>query len=160
MATVIEHGIEYFDTFLSVSRISTCLTDGTYQRAHMQADALTTLSLLNPISVATTLVLSHKQRIARCVRLSVVGISKHHLSNTVHSCNIGCLFCGLLILPEHLIGTHWYLPAKWSSEQQVSPCYDIECDRSFHCALFCIFTTRVSQCPTSLRAEHPLYCSF
>jgi hypothetical protein len=56
--------------------------------------------------------------------------------------------------------TLWYLPAdwmpfiRWSSEQWVSQCYVIECDRSFYCALFCVFMTRVSQCPISLRAEH------
>jgi hypothetical protein len=33
----------------------------------------------------------------------------------------------------------------------------IEChERCF--ALFCVFTTRLSQCPISLRSEQPLYC--
>jgi hypothetical protein len=32
----------------------------------------------------------------------------------------------------------------------------IECYRSFYCALFCVFMTRVSQCPISLRSEHPM----
>jgi hypothetical protein len=37
----------------------------------------------------------------------------------------------------------------------VSQCYAFECDRSFYCALFCVFMTHVS-CAISLRAEHPL----
>jgi hypothetical protein len=43
-----------------------------------------------------------------------------------------------------------------SHEQWVSLCYAIESDRSFSCALFCVFMTRVGQCPISLLAEHPL----
>jgi hypothetical protein len=77
-----------------------------------------------------------------------------------------CSLCRLIGRTEHLIGRHWYLPAnwrsffRWSSEQWVSQCYATECDRSFYCALFCVFMTRVSQCPTSQRAEHPLYRVF
>jgi hypothetical protein len=76
---------------------------------------------------------------------------------------VGCSFCRLMRRPEHLIGRHWYLPANWRSfirwppNQWVSQCYVIECDRSFYCALFCVFMTRVSHCPISLRAEHPIH---
>jgi hypothetical protein len=76
---------------------------------------------------------------------------------------MGCSFCRLIRRPEHLVGRHWYILANWRSyiwwspDQWVSPCYAIECDRSFYCALFCVFMTRVSQCPISLRAEHPIY---
>jgi hypothetical protein len=75
---------------------------------------------------------------------------------------IGCSFCRLIRRPERLIGRHWYLPANWRSlircspDQWVSHCYTIKCDRSFYRALFCVFMTRVSQCPISLRAEHPI----
>jgi hypothetical protein len=71
--------------------------------------------------------------------------------------------CGLIRRPEHLIAGHWYLPANWSllilwsPDQLVSQCYVIECDRRFYCALFCVFTPRVSQCPISLRAEHSIF---
>jgi hypothetical protein len=75
--------------------------------------------------------------------------------------NIGCSFCRPIRCPEHVIGRHWYLPADWKSfirsDQWVSQCYAIECDISFCCALLCVFMTRVSQCPISLRAEHTLY---
>jgi hypothetical protein len=76
--------------------------------------------------------------------------------------DIGSLFRRHIRRPEHLIGRHWYLPAnwrsfiRWSPDQSVSQCYAIDCGRSFYCALFCVFMTRVSQCPISLRAEHPL----
>jgi hypothetical protein len=69
--------------------------------------------------------------------------------------------CRLIRRPEHLIGRHWYLPENrssfisWSPDQWVSQCYAIECDISFCCALFCVFMTRVRQCPISLLA----YCS-
>jgi hypothetical protein len=77
--------------------------------------------------------------------------------------NIECSLCGLIRHPKHLIGKHWYLPAnwrsfiRWSHDQWVSQCYAIECDRSFYCALFCIFMTHVSQCPSRLSAEQPIY---
>jgi hypothetical protein len=67
------------------------------------------------------------------------------------------------LLDVRNIGRHWYLPAKWRSfirwtpDQWVSQCYAIECDKSFYCALLCVFMTRVSQCPISLRAEQPIY---
>jgi hypothetical protein len=54
----------------------------------------------------------------------------------------GCSFCRLIRRAEHLIGRHWYLPAywrsfiRWSPDQWVSPCYAIEHDRSYYCALF------------------------
>jgi hypothetical protein len=68
-----------------------------------------------------------------------------------HGFYIECSLCRLIRRP--LIGRHWYLPAnwrwfiQWSPEQWVSPCYAIECGRSFYCALFRVFITRVSQCP-------------
>jgi hypothetical protein len=80
--------------------------------------------------------------------------------------NIGCSFCRLIRRREHLISRHWCLPAnwrlfiRWSPDQWVSQCYAIECDRNFCCALFCVFMTRVSQCPISLRAKHPLKCHY
>jgi hypothetical protein len=58
--------------------------------------------------------------------------------------------------------TLWYLPANcrsfilWSPDQWASQCSAIECDRSFYCALFCAFATRLSKCPIGLRAEHPI----
>jgi hypothetical protein len=70
--------------------------------------------------------------------------------------------CRLIRRPEHPVCRHWYLPANWRSYirwlpgQWVSQCYAAECDRSFYCALFCVFRARVSQCPISLSAEHPL----
>jgi hypothetical protein len=73
-------------------------------------------------------------------------------------CSIECSLCRLIERPEHLISRHWYLLANWRSfipsspEQWVSPCYAIECDRSFYCTLFCVFMTRVSQCPISLHS--------
>jgi hypothetical protein len=76
---------------------------------------------------------------------------------------IRCSFCRLIRHSEHLIGRHWYLPAnwrsfiRWSPDQWVSQCCAIECDRSFYCALFCVFMTPVSQCPVCLHAENPLY---
>jgi hypothetical protein len=76
---------------------------------------------------------------------------------------IECLLCRLIRRPEHLIGRHWHLPAnwrsfiRWSPDQWVSQCYAIECYRNFYCALFCIFMTRVSECPMSLRSEHTVY---
>jgi hypothetical protein len=76
---------------------------------------------------------------------------------------IGCSFCGLIRRPEHLIDRHWYLPAnwrsfiQWSPDHWVSQCYASECDRRFYFTLFCVFITRVSQCPISLPAEHPIY---
>jgi hypothetical protein len=76
--------------------------------------------------------------------------------------NIGCSFCRIIRRPEHLIDRHWYLPAtwrsfiRWSPDEQVSHCYAIECYRSFYFVLFCVFVTRVSQCPISLRAEQLL----
>jgi hypothetical protein len=57
----------------------------------------------------------------------------------------GCSFCRLIRRPEHLIGRYWYLQTnrssfiRWSSAQWVGQCYAIECDRSFYCALFCVF---------------------
>jgi hypothetical protein len=75
---------------------------------------------------------------------------------------IECSLCRLIRRPEHPIGRHWYLPANWRSlircspDQWVSQCYAIERYRSFYCALFCVFMTRVSQCPISLRSEHPV----
>jgi hypothetical protein len=66
--------------------------------------------------------------------------------------------CRFITRPEHLIGRHSYLPAnwmsfvRWSPDQWVSQCFVIECYRSFYCALFCVFMTRVS--PISLCAEH------
>jgi hypothetical protein len=33
---------------------------------------------------------------------------------------------------------------------KVSQCYAFECDRSFYCALFCVFMTRVKSMPTQL----------
>jgi hypothetical protein len=68
-----------------------------------------------------------------------------------------CSLCRLIRRPELLIGRHWYLPAnwrsiiRWSPDQWISQCYAIERYRSFYCALFCVFMTRVS-----LRSEHPL----
>jgi hypothetical protein len=56
--------------------------------------------------------------------------------------NIGFSFCSHVRRPAHLIARHWYLLAnwrpfiRWSSEQWVSQCYVIECDRSFYCSLF------------------------
>jgi hypothetical protein len=76
---------------------------------------------------------------------------------------IGCSFCRLVRRSECVIGRHCYLPAnwrsfiRWSRDQWDSQCYAVECDISFYCALFCVFMTVVSQCPISLRAEHPLY---
>jgi hypothetical protein len=70
-----------------------------------------------------------------------------------------CSLCKLIRCPEHLIGRHWCLPADgrsfiwWSPEQWVSPCYSIECDRSFYCGLFCVFITHVIQCSISLCSE-------
>jgi hypothetical protein len=58
--------------------------------------------------------------------------------------------------------TLWYLSENWRSfirwtpHQWVSQCYAIECYGSFYCALFCVFMTSVSQCPISLRSEHPV----
>jgi hypothetical protein len=75
---------------------------------------------------------------------------------------IECSLCRLIRRLEHLIGRHWYLPAnwrsfiRWSPDQWVSQRYAIERDRSFYCALFCVFMSRVSQCPMSLRSEHPI----
>jgi hypothetical protein len=63
---------------------------------------------------------------------------------------IQCSLCRLIRHREHLIGRRWYLPAnwrsfiRWSPDLWVSQCYSIECDRSFYCALFCVFMTRVS----------------
>jgi hypothetical protein len=77
---------------------------------------------------------------------------------------IECSLCRLIRRPEHLIGRHWYLPVnwrsfiRWSPDQWVSQCYGVECYRSFYCALFCVFMTRVSQCSISLRSEHPVDC--
>jgi hypothetical protein len=77
--------------------------------------------------------------------------------------SILCSFWRLIRRPEHLIGRRWYLPAncrsfiRWLPDQWVSQCYAIEYDRSFYCALFCVFMTRVSQCPISLRAEHSIF---
>jgi hypothetical protein len=90
-------------------------------------------------------------------------LGKIHKSLFFHSWYIGCSLCRLITRPEHLIGRRWYLPANWSSfirwspDHWVSQCYAIECYRSFYCALFCVFMTRVCQCPISLRAEHPIY---
>jgi hypothetical protein len=76
---------------------------------------------------------------------------------------IGCLFCMLIRRLELIIGRHCYLLTnwrsciRWSSDQWVSRCYAIMCDRSFYCALFCVFMTRVSQCPISLCPKHPIY---
>jgi hypothetical protein len=76
---------------------------------------------------------------------------------------IECYFCRLIRRPEHLMGRHWCLPAnwrpffRWSPDQWVSQCYVIEFDRSFYCALFCVFITRVSQCPIRLRSENTLH---
>jgi hypothetical protein len=73
---------------------------------------------------------------------------------------IGCLFCRLI---RRLIGRHWYLPTNWRSfiwwlpDQWARQCCAIECDRSFCCALFCVFMTHVSHCPISLCAEHPVH---
>jgi hypothetical protein len=56
-----------------------------------------------------------------------------------------CSFCRLTRCLQHLIGRHWYLPVnwrpfiRWPPDQWVSQCYAIECDRSFYCALFCVF---------------------
>jgi hypothetical protein len=61
---------------------------------------------------------------------------------------------------DEIIGDHQYLPANWKSvfqwspDQWVSQSYAIECYRSFYCALFCVFMTRVSQRLISLRSEH------
>jgi hypothetical protein len=58
--------------------------------------------------------------------------------------------------------TLWYLPPnwrsfiRWSPDQWVSHCYVIECYRSFYCALFCVFMTRMSSCSISLRSEQPV----
>jgi hypothetical protein len=35
--------------------------------------------------------------------------------------------------------------------------YVIECDKSFYCALFCVFMTRVGQYPISLPSERPIF---
>jgi hypothetical protein len=78
-------------------------------------------------------------------------------------CRYRVFISRLVRRPEHLVFRHWYLPAnwrsfiRWSRDQWASHCYDFECDRSFYCALFCVFMTRVSQCPISLRAEHPMH---
>jgi hypothetical protein len=75
---------------------------------------------------------------------------------------IGCSFFRIIRCPHHLINRHWYLPGNrrsliwWSPDQWVSQCYAIEYDRRFYCALFCVFMTRVSQCPISLRAGHQI----
>jgi hypothetical protein len=55
--------------------------------------------------------------------------------------------------------TLWYLPANWSPDQWASQCYAIECDRSFYCALFCVFMPRMSQCPISLRCHEDIWGS-
>jgi hypothetical protein len=85
-----------------------------------------------------------------------------------HVClwNTECSLYRIIRRPEHLIGRHWHLPEnwrpfiQWSSDQLVSQCYAIECYRSFYCALFCVFMTRVSQCPITLRSEHPISCHY
>jgi hypothetical protein len=75
----------------------------------------------------------------------------------------GCSSCMLIRRPEHVIGRHWYFPAnwrsfiRWSTNQWVSHCYATECYKSFYCPLFCVFMTRVGQCPISLRPEHPVH---
>jgi hypothetical protein len=67
----------------------------------------------------------------------------------------GCSFCRLIRLPEY-----WQtLVSSGKPDQWVSHCYAIECDRSFCCALFCLFMTHVSRCPISLRAERPIHTS-
>jgi protein-S-isoprenylcysteine O-methyltransferase Ste14 len=88
---------------------------------------------------------------------------KSKLRHTHTRTHIKVSFCRLIRHPEYLIGRHWYLPVnwksfiRWSSDLWVSHCYAIGCDRSFCCALFCVFMTRVSQCPLSLRSEQSLY---
>jgi hypothetical protein len=75
---------------------------------------------------------------------------------------IGCSLCRLIRCSECLTGRHWYLPENWGSfipwspDQWISQCYANEYDSSFYCALFCVFVTRVNQCPISLRVEHPV----
>jgi hypothetical protein len=57
----------------------------------------------------------------------------------------GCSFYRIITSPEHLI--------SWKTERHsfgdhlfsVSPCYAIECDRSFFCSLFCVCMTRVGE---------------
>jgi hypothetical protein len=67
--------------------------------------------------------------------------------------------CRFIRRPEHLIRRQWCLSANWRSFIWWSPdqCYAIECYRSYDCALFCVFMTRLSQCPISLRSVYPGY---
>jgi hypothetical protein len=66
---------------------------------------------------------------------------------------IGCSFCTLIRRPEHLIGTHCYLPANWRPFIWWSP---DQCYRSFCCALLLCFMTRLSQCPIQLARWTPV----
>jgi hypothetical protein len=66
----------------------------------------------------------------------------------------GCSFCRLISRPKHLMGRHWYLPANWRSFIRWSP--DQWVGQCYASLVFCVFMTRVSQCPISLLAEHPI----
>jgi hypothetical protein len=73
---------------------------------------------------------------------------------------IGCSFCRLIGLPEHLFGRHdisrqteghSFSDHVISGSVSVTPSSVIEAS-----IVVCVFLTCVSQCPISLRAEHPL----
>jgi hypothetical protein len=86
---------------------------------------------------------------------------QHHVFRSSHLKIQNVHFAGLLdvqnILPadtgiSRLTEYHSFGDHLISGSVSVTP----ECDRSFYCALFCVFMTRVSQCRISLLSEHPI----
>jgi hypothetical protein len=73
------------------------------------------------------------------------------LYKKISETNIECSLCRLIRRPEHLIGRQCGISRH--TDHSFGD-HLIECYRSFYCALFCVFMTRVSQCPISLRSEH------
>jgi hypothetical protein len=70
----------------------------------------------------------------------------------MYLCSVHC--AGLLDV-QNILSANWKPFIRWSPDQRVSQFY-AECPRSFCCALVCVFMTRVSKCPISLRSEHPI----
>jgi hypothetical protein len=114
----------------------------------------------------------------RCVALQGSGsIERTHLT-TANKCRWAVTIASLPLYLRETIGCSFFrltrvqniLSADTCTSRQidrhsfgdhlisgsVSQCYAIEYDRGFYCALFYGFMTRVSQCPISLLAEHPL----